>query len=158
MDTHLSQDEYLFLGNILVFSPGNYTNIKVVENKLLFPQALLFRKDDELTEWYKKYARTFITDQVDRFRKEINTSINGLTFSDTKSQWGRCTHNNRLQFNWRLIMAPILVINYVVIHELAHTIEKNHTRAFWAIVRKYNPSYRQQIIWLKKHGTKLQLV
>ncbi len=149
------EDEYFFLGKTLKLTPGNYRDIAVEEDKLLFPIALLFRKDKEIATWYLAKAREIITGQVATFAKEMKTEYREITFSDTKSQWGRCTHDNRLQFSWRLVMAPLLVINYVVIHELAHTMEKNHTQMFWMKVRNFNPSYRQQIKWLKENGMSL---
>jgi predicted metal-dependent hydrolase len=79
---------------------------------------------------------------------KMNATHSGLMFSDTKSKWGTCMHDNRLQFNWRLVMAPRMVLDYVVIHELAHTKEKNHGRNFWAKVRAFTPAYRQHRKWL----------
>lgn len=149
--------EYLFLGKSLTLTPGNYSAITVKDDNLLFPQALLFRKEKELTNWYLRQAKRIIKLQTDRYTQEMRTSYKELTYSDTRSQWGRCTHDNRLQFSWRLVMAPILVLNYVIVHELAHTKEKNHTRAFWSIVRGFNPSYRQQVKWLKDHGASLKI-
>ncbi len=151
-------DEYLFLGKVLQFTVGNYTSVSVKENKLLFPQALLFRREKEITSWYLTQARQIITKQTEKFAEEMGADFKEITFSDTKSQWGRCTRDNRLQFSWRLVMAPILVLNYVVIHELAHTTEKNHSRAFWAKVRQFTPSYRQQLKWLKENGSTLKHV
>jgi predicted metal-dependent hydrolase len=151
------EGEYLFLGKTLTLKPGNYTSIAVKGDWLLFPQAALFRKDKELTSWYITQARALITRQTERYAKEMKTDFKEITFSDTRSQWGRCTYDNRLQFSWRLIMAPLLVLNYVVIHELAHTFEKNHTQMFWMKVRNFNPSYRQQIKWLKEYGTTLKV-
>lgn len=146
------KEEYLYLGRKLTLHPGNYTSIAVKDDLLLFPQALLFRKEKELTMWYVQQAKKIIAAHVERFAKEMQTNYKSLTFSDTRSKWGSCTHDNRLQFSWRLVMAPLLVLNYVIIHELAHTIEKNHTQYFWMKVRRFNPSYRQQIKWLKEHG------
>lgn len=150
-----NDDEYFFLGKTLKFTPGNYQEIAVKEDRLLFPVALMFRKEKELTEWYRKQARNIITEQVKLYALQMKAEYREITFSDTKSQWGRCTHDNRLQFSWRLVMAPLLVLNYVVIHELAHTFQKNHTQLFWMKVRNYNPSYRQQIKWLKENGALL---
>lgn len=152
------EDEYLFLGKKLKLFVGNYTTISVKDDTLLFPKALLFRKEKEITSWYISQARTIISKQTERYAEEMKTNFKEITFSDTRSQWGRCTHDNRLQFSWRLVMTPILVLNYVVIHELAHTMEKNHTRAFWARVRQYNPSYRQQLKWLKEYGSSVKEV
>lgn len=168
IDTHLhkiqvaatlkAENEYLFLDQRLKVTPGNYTQIQVEGEQLFFPQSLLFRKEKEIDAWYQREARSLITKQVEKFSQEMGAHYRGLTFSDTTSQWGRCSHDNRLQFSWRLIMAPLLVINYVVIHELAHTVHKNHSRAFWSMVRNYNPSYRQQLKWLKDHGRTLHSI
>lgn len=145
-------DTFLYMGKVVTFTLGAYTSITVVGDKLYFPKALQFRAQKELMEWYRRQAEAMITDQTEKYAKQMNTSYIGLTFSDTKSRWGSCTHDNALQFNWRLIMAPPLVMNYVIVHELAHTMEKNHSRSFWSKVGLYNPSYRQNRKWLKDNG------
>lgn len=153
---HVSQErndnEYLFLGKTVTLHPGNYTEISIQGEELLFPTGLLFRKEKELTKWYITQAKKIITQQVEKYAKEMGTQYKEITFSDTKSQWGRCTSDNRLQFSWRLVMAPLLVLNYVVVHELVHTKEKNHSQMFWMKVRNYNPSCKMQIKWLKENG------
>lgn len=154
---HPMAKTYLYLGKKLTFTPGNYLSISVRDDNLLFPHGLLFRQDKELEQWYIREARRVITGQTVRFAEKMKTRFTDITFSDTRSQWGRCTYDNRLQFSWRLVMAPVLVLNYVVIHELAHTFEKNHSQLFWMKVRNMNPSYRQQILWLKKYGHTLTL-
>ena len=150
-------DLIFFLGNEYAIKYGDYTNIALKEKNIFIPTALRFRIKKELTNWYIKHARVLITKQVEYYSEQMKAPYVDLKFSDTKSQWGRCTHDNKLQFNWRLIMASMLVINYVVVHELAHTIEKNHSRAFWSKVRLYNPSYRQQIKWLKENSQLLKI-
>jgi predicted metal-dependent hydrolase len=151
------QGTYLYLGKTLQLDVGNYLHIAVKGDVLQFPEALVFRKEKELHDWYIRQAREIITTQTEYYAQRMKTSYKEITFSDTRSQWGRCTHDNRLQFNWRLVMAPLMVINYVVIHELSHTMEKNHTQMFWMKVRSQNPSYRQQIKWLKDHGASLRI-
>lgn len=153
--TYTHGETFFYLGNAYSLDIGDYTSISIKEDKLLFPKALLFRAKKELEYWYIRQAKEIITSQVQRYAEEMKTSYIAITFSDTKSQWGRCTHDNRLQFSWRLVMAPLLVLNYVVVHELAHTKEKNHSYLFWSIVRGVTPSYKQQIKWLKTHGTTL---
>lgn len=150
--TYTNGDTFLFLGEKVILTIGNYAEVKVRDGKLLFPQSLVFRIKKELETFYIRKAREMIAAQVARYAKDMGAEYKEITFSDTKSQWGRCTHDNRLQFSWRLTMAPLLVVNYVVVHELAHTFEKNHTQWFWGKVRNYNPSYRQQIKWLKENG------
>ena len=145
-------DKFLFLGKEYVLSFGNYPKIEIKDGKLLFPIGLKFRAKKELENFYLRQAKEVIKAQTIHYAQEMNTSFTSISFSDTKSKWGSCTHDNRLQFNWRLIMAPLLVLRYVVIHELAHTIEKNHSHSFWARVRAQNPSYKEQIKWLKING------
>lgn len=155
--TYTTGDIFLYLGSEIILEIGEYTKVEVKDGKLLFPKLLVFRIKKEIEEFYIREARSLITSQTEKFALEMSTKFKEITFSDTKSQWGRCTHDNRLQFSWRLIMAPLLTLNYVVIHELAHTTEKNHSRAFWSKVRNFNPSYIQQIKWLKENGLRLTI-
>lgn len=153
--TYQDGETFLFLGIERKLRMGDYPEVVLKQNTLYFPQVLQFRAQKQLISWYKKQARDIISQQVREFSSRMNTSCASLTFSDTRSQWGSCTVDNKLQFSWRLIMAPILVVNYVVVHELAHTIEKNHSRDFWRIVRSYCPSYNRQRKWLNDHGNEL---
>lgn len=146
----------LYLGNEYNIIFVDNTEIRLKEDKILLPFVAKFRLEKELDIWFVKQARDIITKQVEYYADLMKARYTDLKFSDTKSQWGRCTHDNKLQFSWRLIMGPLLVINYVVVHELAHTFHKNHSRAFWNKVRLHNPSYRQQIKWLKENGHSLK--
>ncbi|MDO8269212.1 MAG: SprT family zinc-dependent metalloprotease [Candidatus Levybacteria bacterium] len=145
-------EKFVFLGHEYSLLLGPYIHIEIKEDQLLFPLALAARGRETMEKWYIKQAKTEITKLADEYTAKMETAYNGISFSDTKSKWGSCTHDDRLQFNWRLIMTPLLVVRYVVIHELAHTIEKNHSAKFWNKVRSVNPSYKQQIKWLKENG------
>lgn len=148
---------FLYLGKEYTLHTGNHTSISLHEDRLLFPHVLQFRLEKEITTWYIQQARSVISNQVEYYSKHMNTIYASLKFSDTISQWGSCSRDNNLQFNWRLIMAPLLVLNYVIIHELTHTLEKNHSSNFWSKVRLHNPSYKQQIKWLQTHGNSLKI-
>lgn len=150
--TYTQGDTFLYLGSSHVLTLCDVSEISAKDGILHAPVGLSFRMKTELERWYKSEARRIITDQVDSQTSTMHTTHNGLRFSDTSSKWGSCKPDNSLQFNWRLVMAPLLVIRYVVIHELAHTIEKNHSRDFWDIVAAHNPSYKQQRKWLKLQG------
>jgi predicted metal-dependent hydrolase len=152
---YVEGEEFLFLGKNYKLTIGNYKNIDLEGARLLFPNFLVFRIQKELTNWYVNQGREIITTQVEKYAKEMGVEYISLNFSDTRSKWGSCTHDNRLFFSWRLVMAPQLVLNYVVVHELAHIKEKNHSRSFWNKVRFFNPSYRQQIKWFKENGDTL---
>jgi predicted metal-dependent hydrolase len=155
--TYQDGEGFLYLGKQYVLKYGQYKSVDFRESYVCFPEYLKFRAKKELTEWYERQARTIITERVQANAQKMSVTYTDIYFSDTKSKWGSCSQDNRLQFNVRLIMAPLLVINYVVIHELVHTIEKNHSRAFWRKVALYTPSYRQQIKWLKDHAPEMMV-
>lgn len=154
---YIAGETFWFLGKALTLTLGNYAAISVKDNLLLFPKVLEFRMKKELINWYIRQAQEIITERVQWYAKHMNFSYTSISFADTKSRWGACTHDNKLQFNWRLVMASLLVINYVVVHELVHTQEKNHSQDFWRKVASQNPSYKQQIKWLKEYGATLHI-
>ena len=78
-----------------------------------------------------------------------------LAIRDTRSRWGSCTADGTVMFNWRLVMAPRSVQHYVVVHELAHLRQMNHSPQFWALVRAHAPAMEAAIAWLKRHGAGL---
>lgn len=150
-------DEYPFLGNTHTLRAGNYKQIHIA-NTLNIPSFLMFRVKKELTAWYITQAKKIITESVIRNASLMKTSYKNITYSDTTSKWGSCAHDNALQFNWRLVMAPLNIIEYVVVHELAHTKEKNHGAHFWSIVATYKPAYKQYVKWLKINSHKLHSI
>lgn len=147
---------FMFMGKEYPLKIGNFLKIEIMDGMICFPLGMIPNGRVHLEKWYIRQAKAVVKKLVDEYAVSMNTSINGLSFSDTSSKWGSCTHDNRLQFNWRLIMAPLLVIRYVVIHELAHTTEKNHKVIFWNIVRRHNPSHKAQLKWLKENGNLLK--
>lgn len=153
---YLQGEKFMYLGNIYKLHIGNYKQIHVTD-RLNFPDFLEFRIKSELTHWYINEAKMIITERVEYYSKVMKAEHKGIMFSDTKSKWGTCSHDNNLQFNWRLVMSSLLVIDYVVVHELAHISEKNHSAKFWLIVKKYKPAYKQYRKWLGSNSHKLTL-
>lgn len=146
--TYSEGEEFLFLGDIYKLHIGDSKEINVKNGILEFPDFMKFRIKKELTNWYMRQAKEYISERVEYMSKKMDTNYKNIRFSDTSSKWGSCFPDNSLQFNWRLIMTPITVINYVVIHELVHTKEKHHQDAFWRKVRLYTPAYKQHSKWL----------
>lgn len=153
--TYQGGEVFLYLGKQYTLKFDNHKSLEFKEPYIHFPEYLKFRVRKEILEWYRQQARRIITELAESNAGKMGVHYTEIYFSDTKSKWGSCSPDNRLQFNIRLVMAPLLVINYVVIHELVHVLEKNHSRAFWHKVGLYTPSYRQQIKWLKDHGFEL---
>lgn len=157
---YVEGEEFLYLGNAYKLHIGNYKTIHIADppdGGLNFPNFLMFRAKEELVTWYIKQAKEIITGRTQYYSKIMQTEYKNITYSDTKSKWGTCGPDNTLQFNWRLIMSPYLVIDYVVVHELVHTRVKNHSRQFWSMVKLYKPAYKQYKKWLENNSLRLVL-
>ena len=107
--------------------------------------------------WYKAEAATLIEDRVRRYAARMNLSPGQLSFRDYTSMWGKCTGDGNLSFNWKLVMAPLGIVDYVVVHELAHLRFLNHSAEFWSVVETAMPDYRLRRKWLKDHGGTLAI-
>jgi predicted metal-dependent hydrolase len=110
-----------------------------------------------LTAWYKIQARKIIQQRITPLSQLSGLSYNTISITDASTRWGSCSSNKNLHFNWKLVMAPPPVIDYVIAHELSHLTEMNHSRAFWEKVRRMFPLYRQYRTWLKRHGHTLTI-
>lgn len=86
--------------------------------------------------------------------QKMGVEVPQLRFRQTKSRWGSCSQHGAIMLNWRLIHAPDEVFLYVIVHELAHRVHMNHSKAFWELVKKFDPSYPIHQGWLKRHGGK----
>jgi len=125
------------------------------QGKFLLSQENLPQGKTILEQWYKQKAKEKISPLVERYAKQLGVEYNNILISDLKYRWGSCTLKGNLNFNWRLIKAPQFVINYVVIHELAHLIELNHSERFWNIVKVQMPNYLEAKEWLKGNGERV---
>ena len=102
-----------------------------------------------------KRALARIRERLDRCAPRIGVEFGRVAVRDQRSRWGSCSAKGNLNFNWKLIMAPPEVLDYVVIHELCHRIEFNHSPRFWQLVRDQMPEYEDWKKWLKRHGSEL---
>ena len=108
-------------------------------------------------EWYKQHAFQEITARVEWYASRNGYRYQRVKVTEARTRWGSCGQHGSLNFSWRLVMAPVRVIDYVVIHELVHLKEKNHSKAYWNKVKLLMPDYRQQIDWLNANGYMLDL-
>jgi predicted metal-dependent hydrolase len=105
----------------------------------------------------KKEFKTQITKIIQAININKNFKYNRIAIKDNRSNWGSCSTKGNLNFNWRLIFAPLDIIEYVAVHELCHLTEHNHSAAYWSLVESICPDYRQKRNWLKLNGHKLSL-
>ena len=106
-----------------------------------------------INNFYKEEAKRVIPVFVHKWSDTMNLTPNKLSFRKTKRQWGSCSANNNLSFNTMLMKLPIDVINYVIVHELAHIKHKHHQKSFWACVKHYLPNYQKHVQELKQYFT-----
>ncbi len=106
----------------------------------------------QLLQWYYEKARQWIFKLVAHYSSFFEESVNRISIKDQKSLWGSCSSNKNLNFNWRLIMAPPEVAEYVVVHEMCHLKYMNHSPEFWKEVADILPDYQEWKQWLKEHG------
>ena len=114
------------------------------------------KRREALKAWYIARAKEIILPRTEQTARELGVKFNAAKIVDNRYRWGSCTVNSTVNFNWRLIKAPMFVIDYVVVHELAHLMENNHTARFWNIVRASNPTIEKAKAWLKEHGQVLE--
>jgi predicted metal-dependent hydrolase len=97
-----------------------------------------------------------IVARTQQHARELGVEFGAAKIVDNRYRWGSCTANSNISFNWRLIKAPMFVIDYVIVHELVHLVEGNHTPRFWSVVRAHTPTMEKAKAWLKEHGQILE--
>lgn len=100
-------------------------------------------------------AWEIFTERALYFAKQMGVEFQKITIREQKTRWGSCSSNRNLNFNWKLLLAPPEILDYVVVHELAHLKEMNHSPAFWSEVEKILPDYKERKKWLKEYGNML---
>jgi predicted metal-dependent hydrolase len=115
------------------------------------------RAESVFEAWYKQQARAVLTGRVDFYARKHGFEVKKIRISSARTRWGSCSAKKTLSFTWRLVMAPMEVIDYVVVHELCHLRELNHSPSFWAQVESILPGYKSCRKWLKDNGAKLHL-
>lgn len=107
--------------------------------------------------WMKSMARLLINQRIRVLNNVLKLRFNRVAIRGQKTRWGSCSNLGNLNFNWRLVMAPLQVMDYIVAHELLHLIQPNHSKKFWALVESVCPDYKACRDWLKKNGHRLKI-
>jgi len=126
------------------------------DQRFLVPASCAHHKKGAMRKWYIARARERILPRVVKQARELGVSFGRASIVDSRYRWGSCTVRDNINLNWRLIKAPIFVVDYVIAHELAHLLEPNHTPRFWNIVKTQVPTMDRARSWLKEHGQILE--
>ncbi len=124
--------------------------------RFLIPASQASCRKSVLRDWYKASAHEKILPRVRLHARQLGVAYKKAKIVDNRYRWGSCTVKDNVNFNWRLIKAPMFVIDYVIVHELAHLLEANHTLRFWNIVRTQAPTMEKARAWLTEHGQILE--
>src|SRR5439155_4158818 len=128
------------------------------EDKVQFSGRFLVSGDtkakcrERLRSWFIDQAKEKILPRVSIKAKQLGVTFSHAKIVENRYRWGSCTVRNNVNLNWRLIKAPMFVIEYVIAHELAHLIEPNHTARFWNIIRAISPAVERAKTWLRENG------
>ena len=122
------------------------------QNEFLLTKKAQTQAAGIFEKWYKAYAAQIITERVKFQAAQFGFHYEKIRISSARTRWGSCSSRGTLSFTWRLVMAPLEVVDYVVIHELAHLKIKNHSAVFWTEVGRMMPAYQSRRDWLKKNG------
>jgi predicted metal-dependent hydrolase len=137
---------YLNGDNIIVDIKSSYSNEErnsIVRNLLV--------------DWFKEQARTRFIERTEYYAEKIGVKPYNIRIKEQKTLWGSCSGKNNINYNWKLVMAPPVVLDYVVVHELCHIVQRNHSNKFWELVEKIMPNYKELRKWLKENGRRLNI-
>ena len=126
--------------------------IELKDNRIILSKM---PSDDPRTlfiNWYKGLAKDFIAERLKVYSKLTGLYPSSIRITSANKRWGSCSGKNSINFSYNLIMAPVEIIDYVIVHELIHIEEKNHSKKFWQKVEKVIPDYKARRKWLKENG------
>ncbi len=126
------------------------------DQRFLIPEVRANRGKGAMREWYIARAKQRILPRVVKQARALGVTFGKSRIVDNRYRWGSCTVRANINLNWRLIKAPMFVVDYVIAHELAHLLEPNHTPRFWNIVRTQVPAMERARGWLREHGQLLE--
>ncbi len=153
----VSGESLLFLGKYykLEIVPEEIKGVEL-DSKFVISKSNQKNAEQLFRAWYFKQAEEKLIPKVKQHANNLGVHCNKIKVLDLKVRWGSCTPKDNINFNWRLIKAPVYVIDYIIVHELTHLLESNHTPDFWNIVSVQLPHFEKAKEWLKENGNLLE--
>jgi hypothetical protein len=155
---YIPGERFMYLGNAypLELVKGQKKPLLLEENFKL-SEAVQDNARLAFERWYRAQARQVLTERVDRYARQYDFHYKRIGITSARTRWGSCSANGSLNFSWRLILAPLDAVDYVVVHELVHTVFHNHSKRFWKKVEAIMPDYKEHRKWLRKNGQQFTL-
>ncbi|WP_100334189.1 M48 family metallopeptidase [Bacillus alkalisoli] len=169
-DRLLGQQEKAYNQEESVLFLGKTFPVKIIQDTTIQQDYAMFdekhinvyvkQAEDEkikqaLKRFYYQECKALVEKSIKHYQSNFKVKPRSIRISDSKTTWGTCDSQLKLTFNWRLAMAPIKVIDYVVVHEMCHMVHLNHDRSFWRLVGKISPDYKEQESWLAQSSWKM---
>jgi hypothetical protein len=154
----ISGEKFLFLGELYpleIQDNNKEPPLKLSFGKFVIDKNHIEEARDLFIKWYKEEAKERIIGRIDYYSKRLQLFPKGVKITSAKYRWGSCSRDDRLSFSWRMIMASFSIIDYILIHELVHIKEKNHSKRFWNYLESVHPDYKKHRLWLKENGSSL---
>ncbi len=144
----------------LIFQ-NNQKEIAIIKGEQLLLSANIERSPENIrtiiSDHFKKLAEKILIEKTELYAGRIGVGYKAIRVKSYKSRWGSCSTKGVISYNWRIIIAPDPVLDYIIIHELCHLIEHNHSPRFWALVEQFSPCYKQDRNWLCENGLLLDI-
>ena len=155
----VSGESFWYLGNTykLNIVDGQKERLIFTNNEFYLRSDVKDRARDVFVNWYKKETFEIVQDRANFYAAKCGVSFKGIRITSAEKRWGSCSGNNSINFSYRVVMAPIFVIDYIVVHELCHTLEHNHSKNFWNHVINAMPNYKEAKKWLKSNVYMLRI-
>ena len=148
-------ESLIYLGNTYTIHKDTVHKIQISSANIIIPNAY---SKIEIILWLKSEVKKVLLERVTRYASLMGVDYSAIKISEAKARWGSCSTKGNLNFAWRLILCPIAVIDYVVVHELSHIAFKNHSPGFWARVKTVLPNYQEQQDWLRSNQRLMRII
>lgn len=160
----VSGESYMYLGRNYSLDIRVDENIDNISVKLFQSKFVVntYTKDKDLIKksmenWYREKTLAKVKERVSYYSSYFSNEVTSVKVKEQKKRWASCTPKNELLFNWRCVMAPVFVLDYIVVHEMCHMEYKNHSKDFWNRVYAVMPDYEVRKSWLKNNGIKMDI-
>ena len=130
--------------------------LKLLNGRFLLRRDSVSDARAHFVRWYSNRAKRWLSDRVDAYSGRMSVEPSGVRVQDLSYRWGSCGKDKSLFFNWKTILLPPRVAEYVVVHELAHLHEPHHTPEFWLHLERAMPDFMQRKVWLAEHGVDVE--